>query len=196
MRMTEEGYAELMKKRKGWQPGRLMDTVPLNQRVDDELAGERPGEAAPNPEYTAPPRQSGKRSRAAEMRTARQALQKATSEVVRKESAIEIQFAQQIHLLKLPKPKRNYLFNLPRKQELDFAWPERKIAVEVQGMVHRIHGRFKADMEKRAQALLAGWRVLEVGGAEIRSGQASEWLQQLLTLDVDRELKQLGVPCE
>ena len=47
-------------------------------------------------------------------------------------------------------------------------------------MVHRIKGRFRADIEKRALALLAGWRVLEVSGAEIRSGQAIAWLIALL----------------
>lgn len=101
-------------------------------------------------------------------------------EVDRKQSDIEIMLAEQIHLLQLPVPKRNYLFMPGRRLELDFAWPERLIALEVQGMVHRIAERFKADIEKRALALLAGWRILEVGGQEIRSGQASRWLEELL----------------
>lgn len=99
---------------------------------------------------------------------------------MRKQSGIEVLLAQQIHLLQLPTPKRNYLFMPGRHLELDFAWPQRMIAVEVQGMVHRIAGRFKADMEKRALALLAGWRILEVGGKEIRSGKAIHWIEQLL----------------
>lgn len=101
-------------------------------------------------------------------------------EVARKQSGIEVLFAQQIDLLQVPAPKRNYLFMPGRKLELDFAWPERMIAVEVQGMVHRIKGRFNDDMEKRALALLAGWRILEIGGREIRSGKAATWIQQLM----------------
>jgi len=155
----------------------------------------RPTEPDETPPSDSPPKRPS-RSAAAEMRTARQALQKATGEVVRKESAIEVMFAQQIHLLKLPAPKRNYLFMPGRKLELDFAWPDRKIAVEVQGMVHRIHGRFCADIEKRALALLAGWKILEVGGKEIRNGKASQWLQELLNQDADNELRRLGVPIE
>ena len=45
-------------------------------------------------------------------------------EVDRKQSDIEIMLAEQIHLLQLPVPKRNYLFIDGRKFELDFAWPD------------------------------------------------------------------------
>lgn len=101
-------------------------------------------------------------------------------EVQRKESPIEALLAYQIHSAGLPEPKRNYLFLADRKCELDFAWPELKVAIEVQGMVHRIKRQFKSDIEKKALALLAGCRVLEVGGDEIRSGQALAWVKDLL----------------
>lgn len=192
MRMTEEAYKEMMGKREGWKPGRLIFVN--TPREDDELAGERPGEATPNPGHTAPPRQPGKRSAAAKMRTERQALQKQTGEVVRKQSDIEIQFAKQIHLLKLPTPKRNYLFIEGRRFELDFAWPELRIGVAAQGMAHRIKKSFHSDIEWRALALLAGWSVLEVGGREIRNGKAIQWLQQLLNTYADKELVKLGYP--
>ncbi len=52
----------------------------------------------------------------------------------------------------------------------------------MQGMAHRIKVKFKADIEKRALAMLSGWRVLEVGGDQVRSGQALEWLKSLLAL--------------
>lgn len=68
----------------------------------------------------------------------------------------------------------------PRKWALDFAWPETRLAIEVQGMVHRIKGKFKRDIEKRAELMLAGWRVLEVDGDAIRSGQAIAWAKILL----------------
>lgn len=68
----------------------------------------------------------------------------------------------------------------PRRWRLDRAWPEILVGVEVQGMVHRIKGRFKQDIEKRAALLLAGWRVLEVDGEAIRDGRAIAWIQALL----------------
>lgn len=75
---------------------------------------------------------------------------------------------------------RELVFLPDRKYRLDFAFPQQKIGVEVQGMVHRIKGRFKADIEKRALAMLNGWRILEVSGTEVRNGKAIEWLKTLL----------------
>ncbi len=76
--------------------------------------------------------------------------------------------------------KREYYPILGRDFRLDFAWVPEKKYVEVQGMAHRIKGKFRADIEKRALLTLAGWRGLEVGGAEIKSGKAIEWIKELL----------------
>ena len=98
-----------------------------------------------------------------------------------KVSKIERRFAQQLaDNPDIPPHQRNYFFLPDRDLELDFAWSEVSIAVEVQGMAHRIKGKFKRDIEKRALAMLAGWRVLEVGGDQVRSGQALQWLRLLL----------------
>lgn len=97
-------------------------------------------------------------------------------------SDLEALFGQQLTLTKLPKPTRQYLFLRGSKHTLDFAWPDLMIGVEVQGMVHRIKGSFKNDIKKRAQGLLQGWKVLEVGGVEIKDGTAMEWLHQLFEM--------------
>lgn len=99
-------------------------------------------------------------------------------------SKLEIMFAEQIQLLQLPPAAREWVFLSSRKFRLDFAWPQFKLAVEIQGMQHRIKGRFKADIEKRALALLNGWRVLEVGGTEIRSGKAAAWIVTLIEMEL------------
>lgn len=70
----------------------------------------------------------------------------------------------------------------PRKWKLDFAWPDVKIAIEVQGSVHRIKAKFKRDIEKRAELMLAGWEVLEVDGEAIQDGAALGWIKRLLGL--------------
>ena len=96
-------------------------------------------------------------------------------------SKLERRFSQQLtDNPEIPAHQRNYFFLETRDLELDFAWPAVKVAVEIQGMAHRIKGKWKRDIEKRALALLAGWRVLEVGGDQVRSGQALEWLRALL----------------
>lgn len=99
---------------------------------------------------------------------------------MRQESAIEATLALHLRALKFPVFERNYRVIPGRKFEIDFCWPSMKCGVEVQGMVHRIESKFKADMSKRALLMLAGWRILEVGGAEIRSGQAIAWIEQLI----------------
>lgn len=68
----------------------------------------------------------------------------------------------------------------PRKWTLDFAFPDLKLAIEVQGMVHRIKDKFRRDIEKRAELMLSGWKVLEVDGESIRDGRALDWVRRLL----------------
>lgn len=98
-------------------------------------------------------------------------------------SRLEILFAQQIALLELPEPVQQYAGAVPgRKYRIDFAWPERKCAVEVQGMAHRIKARFKADTEKMSLLVVHGWRVLPVSGDDVRSGRAVQWAATLLGL--------------
>ena len=100
---------------------------------------------------------------------------------VRKESELERRFLQQLEQAGLTECCiREYYAINGRDFRLDFAFPSRKIGVEVQGMAHRVKKQFRADIEKRALHLLAGWRVLEVGGAEIKSGKAIEWIKELL----------------
>lgn len=98
----------------------------------------------------------------------------------RQESEIERRFAQQVRTAGLPEPEREYYHITGRDFRLDFAWPTRKIGVEVQGMSHRIKSKFHADIEKRALALLAGWRILEVSGDTVRNEQGIKWVTELL----------------
>lgn len=100
-----------------------------------------------------------------------------------KVSKLERRFSQQLaDNPDIPPHQRNYFFLPDRDLELDYAWTAVKVAVEVQGMAHRVKGKFKRDIEKRALALLAGWRVLEVGGDQVRSGLALAWLRVLLEI--------------
>ena len=95
-------------------------------------------------------------------------------------SEIEELMAAQIEAAGLPEPVREYPYLRGSRHRLDFAWPSRKIGLEVQGMPHRIKERFEADIGKRALGLLQGWRILEVSGKAIKDGRAIEWLKQLL----------------
>ncbi len=65
----------------------------------------------------------------------------------------------------LPVPVAEHRFAPPRRWRFDYAWPEQKVAVEIDGgaFVQGRHTRgagFVKDMEKSNAAVLAGWRVL------------------------------------
>lgn len=96
-------------------------------------------------------------------------------------SAIEEMLALHIRVYRLPVPTREHRFDPTRRWRLDFAWPDRRLACEVDGEVHRIKERFHADIEKHAALVLAGWTLLRVDGRAIREGIAVKWLTSLLT---------------
>lgn len=92
----------------------------------------------------------------------------------------EDDFAVQLHRERIPY-EREYRFLADRKFRFDFMIDaQRKIAVEVDGVVHRIKGRFDSDREKHTLALLTGWRVLHVSPSQVRTGHALALLERLL----------------
>jgi very-short-patch-repair endonuclease len=65
----------------------------------------------------------------------------------------------------LPEPTTEYKFHSERKWRFDFAWPEFRVALEVEGGIwiggrHNRGRGFKKDMEKYNSAARLGWRVL------------------------------------
>jgi len=89
----------------------------------------------------------------------------------------------------LPAPLAEYRFARPRRFAFDWAWPDRGIALEVEGAVfgrgpkcpacgrRRVGGhssieRIKTDMEKYNLAALRGWRVLRCTAEEFNRGDA------------------------
>ena len=118
------------------------------------------------------------------MRGARVRARKART-APRQPSKLEALLASHIHAAGLPQPSREHRALPPRRWRLDFAWPARRVACEVEGggFVGGRHTRgagFRADCEKYNEHALAGWLVLRVTDREIRSGQALRWIQEAL----------------
>lgn len=85
----------------------------------------------------------------------------------------------------LPEPEREYQFHPRRKWRFDFAWPEHRVALEVEGGIwsggrHTTGAGFAADCEKYNEAALMGWTVIRVTGDHIDSGAAVDWLRRAL----------------
>ena len=106
-------------------------------------------------------------------------------------SQLEAILDVQIALADLPVPEREYRFHPTRRWRLDFAFPERHIAAEVDGGTwmqttrgrsagHAHPARMKADNEKRNAARAMGWRVFQFTGQQVEQGEALEVLRCVL----------------
>lgn len=98
---------------------------------------------------------------------------------------LEAALLAQIAAAGLPAPVREAHFALPRQWRFDFAWPDQRIALEIEGGIYR-GGRhssvtgLKSDMEKYNEAALRGWTVYRVHGDMVRDGRALDLLRQAL----------------
>lgn len=100
-------------------------------------------------------------------------------------SQLENQFAFHLRCAALPTPEREVRFHSTRRWRLDFAWPSRMLAVEVDGgtWVQGRHTRprgFEADCEKLNAAALLGWTVLRVTSDMVRDGRALALVEQAM----------------
>lgn len=107
-----------------------------------------------------------------------------------KTSDLEEAFAWQVRAGKLPQPVREYRFHPTRKFRFDFAWPDRLIAIEIEGGVwsggrHTSGKGFTADCIKYAEAAVLGYRVLRVTGDMVKNGQALRYAELVLCENSD-----------
>lgn len=91
----------------------------------------------------------------------------------------------QCQLAGLPAPVKELVFAKPRRFRFDFAWPDRKLAAEVDGAVwsggrHTRGAGVESDCEKVNLALALGWRVARFSTGMVRDGRALHTLETLL----------------
>lgn len=100
-------------------------------------------------------------------------------------SVLEDTLMLQIRVLKLPIPQREYRFHERRKWRFDFAWPQVRIAAEVEGGTwaggrHTRPVGFCKDCEKYNSAALLGWIIFRFTAEMIKKGAAIITLEQAL----------------
>lgn len=113
----------------------------------------------------------------------------------------EVQLAAQLRALGVPTPEREYRFAKPERDwRFDFAWPNRRIAVEVEGGVwarptmpggaqggrHNRGAGYLRDLEKYNGAALRGWVLLRYTDREIKSWHAAREIARALGVEVTR----------
>ncbi len=100
-----------------------------------------------------------------------------------KTKGVEDLFYSQLKDEEIVAPTREYKFLEDRKFRFDFAWEHMRVAVEIQGGVfirggHSTGVGITKDCEKSALANINGWTVFHFTSAQVRSGQAIEWMNE------------------
>lgn len=109
------------------------------------------------------------------------------------ESKLEATMRLQLEEAKLTDGmEQEYIFHPEVNWRFDFCWPERLVALEVQGGVftggrHARPSGMIEDMRKFSEAAILGWRLILVSALEIRNGDALD--------RVKRALSDGGPPC-
>ncbi len=96
------------------------------------------------------------------------------------ESHLEAEFVRQLAVEGVDGYVREYVFDAERDWRFDFAWPEQRLAVEIDGWGHHKPNRYLTDIPKFNAAMLAGWRVLHVTGAMIDDWSGVELARRAL----------------
>ena len=86
----------------------------------------------------------------------------------------------------LPEPEVEFRFHRGRKWRFDFAWPDHRLALEIEGGTWtggaHVRGKhFEADCEKYAEAAMLNWRVIRCTTDQINIEQMIRWLRAALT---------------
>lgn len=105
---------------------------------------------------------------------------------------LEKEFAYWVRVKGLPDPVREHIFHPTRKWRFDFAWPEHKVAAELEGGIYsggrHVRGTgFVKDCEKYNAAALLGWRVLRFTARDLVRGGAVLTVLELLGVEPDQE---------
>jgi very-short-patch-repair endonuclease len=101
-----------------------------------------------------------------------------------KKSDLERHLETHIKQVGLPEPRTEFKFAYPfRRWRADFAWPDRRILVEIEGgtWIRGAHVRgshFESDCEKYNWAMLNDWIVLRFTTDMVHDGRAIATIEE------------------
>ena len=103
-------------------------------------------------------------------------------------STLEKQFDLLCEVHGIPLAEHEYTFAPPRRWRFDRVWPDKMVAVEVEGGVfaHGRHNRaigFIKDCEKYNEAAILGWTVLRFPTPAVTNGSCMATLKRALGID-------------
>lgn len=109
----------------------------------------------------------------------------------RQREVLERLMERDLQASSVPPHAREMRFHPIRGWRFDFAWPEQKLALEVDGGTwsggrHTRGAGFERDCEKLNTAAIDGWRVLRVTGRMVRNGEAIKLVEKALGVRQER----------
>lgn len=89
--------------------------------------------------------------------------------------------------LNIPKPEIEYHFHSSRNWRFDFAWPQQKVFLEIDGGIwttggHNRGAQMLKTWEKENEAAILGWRCIRCQPDEVNTFQTAELLKRALGL--------------
>lgn len=105
-----------------------------------------------------------------------------------KRESLERKLFSDLRALGCPEPVLQFRYSPHRRWRFDFAWPEQKLAVEVDGGTwsggrHTRGAGYERDSEKLNAANLLGWTCLRYTSSMVRSGRAAKEIAEALEGD-------------
>lgn len=92
----------------------------------------------------------------------------------------------QLQVLGLGSYEAEHRFCYPRRWKFDFAWPQLKIALEIEGGTwgkapsrHTTGAGFQGDCEKYNEGTLLGWAIYRVTTKQVNNGYMASLLQRV-----------------
>jgi hypothetical protein len=110
------------------------------------------------------------------------------------ESEFERRVLDVLREIGCPPPVLQYEVDLPdgRRVRLDFAWPDRTLAIEADSYVHHAGlADWSADHVRNAALIAMGWRILPVTWTMLT--EQSEWLRELVASAFEADVGRKGV---
>lgn len=110
---------------------------------------------------------------------------------ITKKTNLEEMFAFQLKAANLPEPQREYRFHKTRKWRFDFAYPDRKIAIEIEGGTYTRKSRhtspigYRQDICKYNAATALGWDVYRGDTMMVRDGSLIAQIVEIMTEERD-----------
>ncbi len=104
---------------------------------------------------------------------------------INKKSPLEELFYFQLKAAKFPEPEREFKFHEKRKWRFDFAYPELKVGIEIEGGTwsggrHVRPVGFARDCEKYNHACVEDWKVFRFTAEMVKSGEAIGFMMVVL----------------